>query len=210
MLAAAMRRFRARRMQEFVRRFGVTQHTTILDVGGTPANWLLADVRPQVTLLNMPRGQERVEAGFTFVSGDGCQLPFRDQSFEIVFSNSVIEHVGAPAQQRRFAEEVRRVGKRYWVQTPNRRFPLEPHLLTPFVHWLPRNVQRAWVTKWTIWDWVERPSPDRREFYIQHFLNDIRLLSASELTALFPDAEILRERSLGWTKSLIAISERRA
>ena len=118
-------------MREFVARFGVSEETRILDVGGTPANWLLTDVRPRVTLLNMPRGQERDEASFTFVSGDGCQLPFRDQSFEIVFSNSVIEHVGTPDQQRRFAHEIQRVGRRYWVQTPNRRFPVEPHLLTP-------------------------------------------------------------------------------
>jgi hypothetical protein len=81
---------------------------------------------------------------------------------------------------------------------------VEQHLLTPFVHWLPRSMQRGWVTKWTVWDWVERPSPDRREYYIEHFLRDIRLLSDAELAALFPDAEILRERSLGWTKSLIA------
>ncbi|HLK17471.1 MAG TPA: methyltransferase domain-containing protein [Bryobacteraceae bacterium] len=203
-----MRRFRARRMREFVARFGVSSETRILDVGGTPANWMLTDVRPRVTLLNMPRGQERDESGFTFVSGDGCQLPFADQSFEIVFSNSVIEHVGARAMQRRFAEEVRRVGKRYWVQTPNYWFPLEPHLLTPFVHWLPKDIQRSWVTRWTVWDLVERPSLDRREFYIRHFLEDIRLLSASELAELFPDADIVRERSLGLTKSLIACSAR--
>jgi methyltransferase family protein len=203
--AGVMRRFRARRMRKFITSFGVTEETRILDVGGTPANWLLSGVRPRVTLLNMPRGQERIEAGFTFVSGDGCQLPFRDQSFEIVFSNSVIEHVGSPAEQRKFADEVRRVGKRYWVQTPNRWFPLEPHLLTPFVHWLPQSLQRAWVTKWTVWDWVERPSADRRDYYIQHFLRDIRLLSGRELAALFPDADILRERSFGWTKSLIAV-----
>src|SRR5215472_14037858 len=104
-----MQRFRERRMREFVARFGITAETRILDVGGTPANWLLAPVRPRVTLLNMPRGQERGDPGFTFVSGDGCQLPFRDQSFEIVFSNSVIEHVGSRDQQRRFAEEIRRV-----------------------------------------------------------------------------------------------------
>jgi Methyltransferase domain len=205
MLSDTMRRFRARRMQQFVARFAVTDQTRILDVGGTPANWQLTDVWPRVTLLNMPRGQERSEDGFTFVSGDGCQLPFRDQSFEIVFSNSVIEHVGSTEQQRRFADEIRRVGRGYWVQTPNRYFPLEPHLLTPFVHWLPRNLQRAWVTKWTIWDWIERPSHDRREYYIHHFLEDIQLLSASELAALFPEAEILQERSFGWTKSLIAV-----
>lgn len=200
-----MHRFRRRRMREFVARFGVTEDTRILDVGGTPANWLLAGVQPRVTLLNMPRGQERDAGRFSFVSGDGRQLPFRDQSFEIVFSNSVIEHVGASAEQRRFAEEVRRVGKRYWIQTPNRRFPVEQHLLTPIVHWLPRSLQRAWVTKWTIWDWIERPSPDRREYYIHHYLNDVRLLTARELAALFPDAEILRERKFGWAKSLIAV-----
>ena len=83
---------------------------------------------------------------------------------------------------------------------------MEPHLLTPLVHWLPRNLQRTWVTKWILWDWVERPSPDRREFYIRHYLNDIRLLSAPKLAALFPDAEILRERSFGWTKSLVAVN----
>jgi hypothetical protein len=192
-------------MREFVTRLGVTSQTRILDVGGTPANWLLVEVRPRVTLLNMPRGQERREQGFTFVSGDGCQLPFPDQSFEIVFSNSVIEHVGAPKQQQRFAAEVRRVGRYYWVQTPNRWFPVEQHLLTPLVHWLPANIQRAWVTKWTVWDLVERPSPDRREYYIQHYLDQVRLLSAVELAAVFPDSEILRERVLGWTKSLIAV-----
>ena len=193
-------------MREFVARFGVTAETRILDVGGTPANWLLADVRPHVTLLNMPRGQERGQAGFTFLSGDGCRLPFRDQSFEIVFSNSVIEHVGARSEQQRFAEEVRRVGVRYWVQTPNRWFPVEPHLLTPCVHWLPRSWQRAMVSRWTFWDWIERPSSDRREYYIRHYLEDVRLLSARELAALFPDAEIRRERKFGLTKSLIAVS----
>jgi len=191
-------------MREFVVRFGITNQTRILDVGGTPANWLLAGIQPRVTILNTPRGQER-EEGFVFVSADGRSLPFRDQSFEIVMSNSVIEHVGTREEQRRFADEVRRVGKRYWVETPNQRFPVEQHLLTPFVHWLPRRWQRAWVTRWTIWDWIERPSPDRRGYYIQHYLDEVRLLSARELEALFPDAEILRERVLGWTKALIAV-----
>lgn len=192
-------------MRNFLSLFGVTEKTRILDVGGTPSNWLLAEVRPQVTLLNTPRGQERGEAtNFTWISGDGCQLPFRDKAFEIVFSNSVIEHVGTPAQQQQFAREIQRVGQRFWVQTPNRWFPIEPHLLTPIVHWLPRNWQRAWVTKWTVWDFVEHPTPDRREFYIRHYLEDIRLLSESQLAALFPNAKILRERTLNWTKSLIA------
>jgi len=198
-----MRTFRKRRMEQFASAFGVTEATRILDIGGTAANWLLLDVRPRVTLLNMPRAQEPTEPDFQVVAADGRQLPFRDQSFSIVFSNSVIEHVGSRDQQRRLASEIRRVGVRYWVETPNRGFPLEPHLLTPFLHFLPQAVQRSLARRWTVWDALERPSPDRRAFYIEHYLNDICLLSAPELAALFPDGRLLRERWFGLTKSLI-------
>lgn len=200
-----MRRFRERRMRNFAALFGVTESTRILDVGGTPSNWLLLDVRPRVTLLNMPRAREEAWPGFTLVAADGCQLPFGNQSFDIVFSNSVIEHVGSPEAQRRFASEIQRVARRYWVQTPNRWFPLEPHLLTPFLHYLPRAWQAPLARRWTVWDAVERPTPDRRAFYIEHYLRDIRLLAASDMAALFPGACIRRERSLGLTKSLIAV-----
>ena len=201
-----MRHFRRRRMLQFAALLGVTQSTRVLDVGGTAENWRLLEVQPQVTLLNMPRAQEPTWPRFELVAADGCALPFRDQSFDIVFSNSVIEHVGSPAHQKLFAGEIQRVGRSYWVQTPNRWFPLEPHLLTPFLHYLPRPLQAQLVRHWTVWDAVERPSPDRREFYINHYLEDIRLLSASQLSALFPAAQIRRERILGLTKSLIAIN----
>jgi ubiquinone/menaquinone biosynthesis C-methylase UbiE len=199
-----MRRFRTQRMREFFSCFQVTGETRILDVGGTPSNWLLLSVCPQVTVLNMPLGQQAGIEGFAFVSADALRLPFADQSFEIVFSNSVIEHVGGPEQQRQFASEIRRVGRRYWVETPNRWFPVEQHLFTPLVHWLPRQWQEAWLKKWTVWDWMERHTSSDREFYVRHYLDQVRLLSAGELAALFPDAKILRERAFGWTKSLIA------
>jgi len=200
-----MRRFRERRMRDFAALFGITESTNILDVGGTPSNWQLLDVRPRVTLLNMPRAREESWPGFELVAADGCQLPFGNQSFDIVFSNSVIEHVGSPEAQARFANEIQRVARRYWVQTPNRWFPLEPHLLTPFLHYLPRAWQAPLARHWTVWDAVERPAPDRREFYIEHYLRDIRLLAASDMAKLFPGANIRRERSLGLTKSLIAV-----
>jgi hypothetical protein len=122
-----------------------------------------------------------------------------------VFSNSVIEHVGDVESQRRFASEVMRVGRAWWVQTPNRRFPVEQHLLTPLIHWMPKGVQRAIVPRWTVWAMLVRPSPDRREFYLRHYLDDVRLLTAAELRALFPGARVIRERFLGWTKSLVVI-----
>lgn len=201
----AMRSFRKRRMEEFVSAMGITASTRVLDVGGTPLNWRLLDARPRVTLLNTPRAQEPAAPGFEFVTANGCELPFRDRSFSIVFSNSVIEHVGSRDEQRRFAQEIRRVGIHYWVQTPNRWFPVEPHLLTPGLHFLPRNAQRALAHRWTVWDAVEHPSPDRRNFYIEHYLNDIRLLDAADLARLFPDGRVLRERWCGFTKSLIVV-----
>ena len=192
-------------MRRFARAFGITNETRILDVGGTPFNWLLLNVRPRITIVNMPRAREAFDEHFTCVFADGRALPFADHSFDIVFSNSVIEHVGDGESQRQFAEEITRVGRAYWVQTPNRMFPVEPHLLTPLLHFLPATWQRRIARKFTVWALIERPSPDRWEFYIEHYLRDIRLLDAGDMQRLFPGAEIVRERLGGLTKALIAV-----
>jgi hypothetical protein len=195
--------FRRRRMHNLCVLLGVNEATRILDVGGTPLNWTLLDIRPRVTLLNIRPEHQAGSGTFEYVSADARQLPFGDGTFDVVFSNSVIEHVGTPGEQRRFADEVRRVGQRYWVQMPNRWYPIETHLLTPLLHFLPMKLQRPLAWRWTLWDWIERPSPDRREFYIEHYLNTVRLLEAAELKALFHGGRLLRERHLGITKSLI-------
>ncbi len=189
--------------------FRIDPETRILDVGGTPAIWQWLPVWPRITFINLPRGVSDLAHGepdgFDLVFASGCALPFADRSFDIVFSNSVIEHVGSPAEQQRFADEIRRVARRYWVQTPNRWFPIEPHLLTPLVHLLPRSWQRPIVRRMTVWQVIEQPSPDRRRYYVQHYLNDIRLLGPRDMARLFPDAKIVRERWLGLTKSLLAV-----
>src|SRR5207302_1278502 len=100
-------------MRRFVRTFAVTAETRILDVGGTPFNWSLLDVQPRVTIVNMPRAREAFDAQFQSVFADGRALPFPDRSFDIVFSNSVIEHVGDFESQRHFASEIARVGRSY-------------------------------------------------------------------------------------------------
>jgi len=101
---------------------------------------------------------------------------------------------------------VARVGRAYWVETPDRWFPVEQHLLTPFLHWLPRRWQRALVPRFNWWRVLVPLSADRRDFYIDHYLRDVRLLGPRELRALFPEARILRERVLGVAKSLVAVS----
>jgi SAM-dependent methyltransferase len=194
--------FRRQRMGRFQRQFRVTENTTILDVGGTDYNWSLLNVQPRVILLNLPRGLGKQR--FPAIPGDGCFLPFRDQSFDIVFSNSVIEHVGTPEMQAQFAREVVRVGRRYWVQTPDRSFPVEPHLLTPFLHYLPHTWQAKVARRFTVWNWLTRPTHDRWEWYIEHYLDSIRLLNASDMRRLFPDGKIVRERLLGKSRSLVA------
>jgi ubiquinone/menaquinone biosynthesis C-methylase UbiE len=204
MLSRMQARFRRRRMQRFLREFHVTSTTTILDIGGTPECWELIDERPRVVLLNTPRAKEELRGAASWVAGDGRALPFGDRSFDIVFSNSVIEHVGDAASQERFAREVARVGRAYWVQTPNRWFPVEQHLLTPVVHWLPGSWQRAIVPRFTVWAAVARVGEDRRRFYLDHYLSDVKLLGAGELRRLFPGARVIRERFWGVTKSLVA------
>ena len=199
LLYATIRRFRRGRMAAFQRTFPLTQQTRILDVGGTRLNWSLIAVRPRITLLNLP------SSGEATVVGDGRYLPFRDRSFDIVFSNSVIEHISTVEDQRRFADEVRRTGQAYWVQTPDRRFPVEPHLLTPFLHWLPKSARASVARRFTFWSLIERPSQDRWEFYIRHCSEEVRLLGARELQSMFPEAQIIRERFLGLSKSLIAV-----
>jgi hypothetical protein len=118
----------------------------------------------------------------------------------VVFSNSVIEHVSTAENQRAFAEECRRVGRRYFVQTPSRFFPIDPHFATPFFHWLPRGLQRPLLRRFTLWGVLTKPSPELQE----RKLRTIRLLDPVAMRRLFPDAEIWRERLLGLTKSVVA------
>jgi len=191
-------------MRRFASELKITPQTRILDIGGTPEYWELLPERPRVTLLNTPRARADV-GDAAWVAGDGRNLPFRDGAFDVVFSNSVIEHVGGAASQERFAREVARVGRAYWVQTPNRWFPVEQHLLTPFIHWLPGSWQRKIVPRCNLWSLVVRVAPDRRRFYIEHYLSDVRLLSFGEVRALFPGCHIIRERLCGITKSFVAV-----
>ncbi len=192
------RRFRANRMRAFEARANLNADTRVLDVGGTSRLWLHLSRHPNITILNLPPNS--APPGATVVAGDGTKLPFRDQSFDIVFCNSVIEHVGSADKQTAFAKEIMRVGRSFYVQTPNRWFPLEPHLLTPLIHFLPSTWRRRLLRNWTVWGIFARPTQQA----VDEFVDATRLLDASEMRRLFPTAQLERERVLGLTKSLIA------
>ena len=196
--------FRRRRLQKFSTMLRPQSSERLLDVGGYPWCWPPETRRAQITLINVafpPEAKTATTGAFDLVVGDGCALPFADGAFDIVFSNSAIEHLGTWERQQRFAAETRRVGRRLWVQTPAREFFLEPHLFAPFVHWLPRSWQRRLLRYGTLWGWFIRP--DRTQ--IDAFLTEVRLLTFGEMQRLFPDCTILRERFLGLTKSYIAV-----
>jgi hypothetical protein len=191
--------FRPRRMEMFVRLLGITRSTTVLDVGGSAHNWTVCPVQPRITILNLDK--EIYVNGFQFIWGDATKMPFGDRQFDVVFSNSVIEHLRNTDRQRMFADEVVRVASHYFVQTPDYWFPVEPHYLTPFVQFTPREC-KPWVHRWlTLRGLMDRPT---RETCLE-WSNEIRLLRAREMRTLFPGASLIRERVFGLSKSLIAV-----
>lgn len=208
--------YRARRLAAFAELLEVRPGMRILDVGGGSELWL---ARPELvrgvdlTILNLDPPEaflaasraalgEALSARWQYVQGDGRALPYDDGAFDVVFSNSVIEHVGDWDDQRRFAAEVRRVGRSYWLQTPNRRFIVEPHFNVPGLQFLPPAVAERVAIAWPF-SFLKRyghGSPEQ----IRAALRSTRLLTLREFRALFPDARILRERMAGLDKSFVA------
>lgn len=200
-LASALRRKRTAFFESLIA--PLEKPVRILDVGGTEQFWKMMEAPGKadlfITLLNL----EKVDTSLTncgSLAGDARSLDFTDRSFDVVFSNSVIEHVGDFSDQARMAKEVRRVGRRYFVQTPNKYFPIEPHFLFPFFQFLPLKL-RVWLLMNFRLGWFAR-TPDKAK--ARQIVEGIRLLGGTEFQLLFPDAEIYEEKFLGLTKSFVA------
>lgn len=202
---ALFRIWRRKRHAVFVDRIRPKAGTTMLDVGGVAGYWTALDPMPNAVDMVNPSPDPWAQKDFprhrlcSHVA-NGCALPFLDRSYDVVFSNSVIEHVGDWQTQKRFASEIRRVGRALWVQTPAYEFPFEPHYLAPLVQYLPERL-RLFVARWL----CPRSLIDA-EFRAgaAEFCRSTRLLTRREFGELFPDCEILTERFLGWPKSYVA------
>jgi SAM-dependent methyltransferase len=190
-----VRRWREKRYELFLELCGVRPDERILDVGAGAGGALERfDKTHEIVAVDIsPQESKWLSApNVTVQYADGTSLPFGDDEFSVVFSNSVIEHVPRDLQPA-FAREIRRVGQRYFVQTPNRYFPIEPHYQMPFFQFLPERVRRAINRRFSL-GWREKG----------HW-EEVDLLSARELRSLFPDGEIHRERLFGLTKSLMVV-----
>jgi hypothetical protein len=190
-------------MAKFAARFRLGPETRILDVGGSVPNWNLIDCKSQITILNLsvPSDTSSFPSNFSFVKGDATSLNYADDSFDVIFSNSVIEHLHTYENQVRFADEIVRVSRNVWVQTPARWFFVEPHLIMPLVHYLPKRCQRRLLRNFTIWGLVTRPT--KKE--VDEFLDEVHLLTYREMKLLFPDCHVRKEKFLFLTKSYIAV-----
>lgn len=184
---------------------GAAVAAVLVGTGAQPSNVYLAGGDADL----LSEGQRRY--GFVPVAiPESGRLPFEDGFFDIVFCASTIEYVQLPEvdawnihtdeelreralpQQRAAADEIRRLGKGYYVQTPNKWFPIESHTWLPFIGYLPRPWQLH-VISWTNRYWIKRTQPEWR------------LLTIPDMQRLFPDAVIRRERFMGFTKSIMAI-----
>lgn len=202
LLSSQFSHFRRRRMCEFLREFKISKDTKVLDLGGTAQLWTYAEVLPDLTIVNLgipenPPLQDKVR----WVEADATRLPFPDDSFDVVFCNSLIEHLGSYEKQKLLAGEIKRMSKRYFVQTPNRRFPFDMHMLVPCFHWLPKFLQRR-LARLTVWGLITKPSREAAAAYV----DELRLMTFKELHSLFPSGAIVRERFMWMTKSLYALS----
>jgi SAM-dependent methyltransferase len=192
-------RSRRRKLQLFLEELHPTADTSVLDVGADELAFgegngcgtlnFFEEMYPwpeRITALGLHDGTgfRARYPGIRYVQGDACALPFEDGEFDIVFSNAVIEHVGDRARQRLLVSEALRVGRRVFITTPNRRFPVEVHTRLPLVHWFPSRVAHR------IYGATGKG-----------FAKEIHLLSTGALESLFPGR--VRVVNLGLT--LVAI-----
>jgi SAM-dependent methyltransferase len=192
-------RSRTRKLELFLEELQPTAETTVLDVGADELAFGEGDAcgtlnffealypwPERITALGLQDGSafRARYPGIAYVQGDACALPFDDGAFDVVFSNAVIEHVGGRKRQRKLVSEALRVGRRVFLTTPNRLFPLEVHTRLPLVHWLPRRISDR------VYDAAGKGSA-----------KEIRLLTPRSFASLFPGR--VRIVNLGLT--LVAI-----
>ena len=208
---SAGNRYRSARMRlfnEIVRKILTEKPVcTVLDVGGTYAYWNafgggIDRSRVKITLLNLEQGGGPGQEGIDHVVGNATDMrQYGDHSFDVVHSNSVIEHVGLWDSMEAMAREIRRLAPNYFVQTPSFWFPIEAHSRTPFFHFLPEPV-RVWAIMRRKLGYWEKASDVGEATRIAH---SAILLHRRQMHHLFPDAEIVAEKAYGFTKSYIAV-----
>jgi len=192
---------RTKKFQLFEWLFNPRPEERVLDIGASGEVFLrytFEDVYPYPSRIvaggydpGEVRSARQAYPNPTYIVFDGCSLPFPDKAFDIVFSNAVIEHILGPGRQERFAREIMRVGKSWFVTTPNYWYPFESHYHLPFIQFLPENMQRSYNSMFG------SHIPKRQT-------QELALLSAGGLKRLFPTSRIEKVRVTFWPETLVA------
>jgi hypothetical protein len=196
-------RLRKRMYGTFLATLTPTAESTIVDIGVTAdqttedsnflEKWYPHPARVTATSIEDASYLETAHPGVTFVRTTDDRLPFEDRQFDIAFCSAVLEHVGDRGRQRRFLEELLRVSDRFFVTTPDKRFPLELHTFLPFLHWLPQDRHQRVLRRLGMSTWAET--------------DNLNLLDETALRALFPlgvTPTVTGPRVLGMRSNLVA------
>jgi len=195
-------RAQQRRWQTLLTIFPELPDMRVLDLGGYARGW--RDVTPrarQVVTLNLDGDDDGPTTGIEVVQGDACSppTPLLGETFDLVYSNSLIEHVGGHARREQLGDVVRSFAPSHWVQTPYRYFPVEAHYLFPGFQFLPLRARAELARRWPLSTRKSTPTGAVADVLNTEFL------SRTEMRHYFPTSTILGERFLGFTKSLIAV-----
>lgn len=198
---------RMRRWEVFAGLFPDVEQMRVVDLGGTVESWRRAPVRPrEVVVVNLLEPGDADTPGLVPVLGDACRARAVledagvDPVFDLVFSNSLLEHVGGHANRCALAGEVRALAPRHWVQTPYRFFPVEPHWVFPMMQFLPVAARTRVARRWPLVH--TRPDSDAEA------LADVQwteLIGTTELRSYFPESQVVKERMAGLVKSIVAV-----
>ena len=178
----------------------------ILDIGGDIQYWKNIGWKHsacKIHLLNLYKIEIPLNENCQFSSeiGNALDLPYQKKEYDLVFSNSVIEHVGSYQNQKRFANEVMRVSENYIIQTPSLWFPLEPHSLLPFFQFIPHSIRAMLIMIFNI-NYFPKAKTYKEALKVSH---STLMFTKKRFKKLFPEAEIQVERFLGIPKSYTAI-----
>jgi hypothetical protein len=208
-LSPFMKRFRISRARKIKRIFPDIDNRSIVDIGGSLHYWrhVKSEIQPkQITIYNIALDNQFDAANIGDVPSniqasvyDGKHIPASDKQIDVLICNSVIEHV-PPSERVSLAREIVRVARNYVIQTPAKAFPLEPHFVMPFLHWLPRRIGRA-VVKFSPYGLIHRDPA-----LTQNFFDEVNILSANEFRTLFPEGQFVVERFLFIPKSYLIIN----
>lgn len=184
-------------MALFAKLMKPTPNMKILDLGGQPEIWDYVEIPLNITCLNLPGVAQKnhpTHHQIQYVEGDACNMPeFQSGNFDLVFSNSVIEHVGDRHRRLQFANEIRRLSTQYWVQTPCKFFPIEAHCGMPFWWFYPQGLRDFFLKRWSqhLPKWTE-------------MVAKTSVVTANELRKILPGCAIQYELFLGLPKSVTA------